>query len=117
MPLKIMKPNQTKPLYIYIYIYIYICVCVGGRVYVCVHICICVNVYRISCLVLVCFGRVLWHINPCGLFNTKSCAHTHTHTHREIYIFDLFGNSLLVTLFLNKPELICLHTVKCFQVN
>ena len=26
-------------------------------------------------------GCVLWHVNPCGLFNDKSCLYTHTHTH------------------------------------
>ena len=33
-----------------------------------------------------------------------------------IYIYDLQVNSLLVTLFLNKPELICFYTVKWFQI-
>ena len=50
---------------------------------------------------------VLWHINRCGLFNSKSC----------LYIWDLLVNSLLVTLLLNELlELIRLHKVKWFQV-
>ena len=32
-----------------------------------------------------------------------------------IYIYDLSTNSFLVA-FLNKPEVICLHTVEQFQV-
>ena len=42
------------------------------------------------------FGCVLWHFNHCKLFNANSC--------------------LLVILFLNEQDLICLHTVKWFQV-
>ena len=33
-----------------------------------------------------------------------------------VYTYDLWVNCLLVTLFLHKPELICLHTDKWFQV-
>ena len=33
-----------------------------------------------------------------------------------IYIYDLLADSIHVTLFLNEQELICLHTVKWFQV-
>ena len=33
-----------------------------------------------------------------------------------LYIYDLKVNSLYVRLFLNEPELICLHTVDWFQV-
>ena len=53
-------------------------------------------------------GFVLLHINPCRLFNAKSCIHID-----EIY--DLLMSSLSVT-FLNKPELIYLLRVKWFQV-
>ena len=49
-------------------------------------------------------GYILWHINPCSLFNAK------------LYIYDLATNSLSVTLLLNEPELICLHIVEWFQV-
>ena len=38
----------------------------------------------------------------CESFNVKS--------------YGLLDNCLKVTLFLNEPELICLHTVKWFQV-
>ena len=44
----------SVPVAWHIYIYIYICVCV----------CVCV-----------CVGCVLWHINACRLFNTKSCLY------------------------------------------
>ena len=50
-------------------------------------------------------GFVLWHINPCGLFNVKSGS----------YIYNLWVNILLVRLFLNELELICLFAVKWFQ--
>ena len=64
-------------------------------------------------------GCVLCHINPCQLFNDKSClnshTHTHIHTHTHTYIYDLFTNSLSVA-FLNELELICLHILKWFQV-
>ena len=33
----------------------------------------------------------------------------------SLYIYDLKVNSLLVTLFLNELDFICLHTVKWFQ--
>ena len=49
------------------------------------------------------FGLVLWHINHCRLFNTKSCLY--------IYIkYIWFVNILLI--FLNEPELIF-----CTQLN
>ena len=31
-------------------------------------------------------GWVLWHINPCGLSNVKSCLHAHTHTHTHTHL-------------------------------
>ena len=33
-----------------------------------------------------------------------------------VYIYDFLASHMLVTLSLNEPELICLHTVKWFQV-
>ena len=91
---------------------------------------------------LVCW--FLWPIHSCALFNAKSCLNTHTHshaytnththtlTHIYIYIYiyvcvcvcvcvsvcvcALQVNSLNVSLFWNKLDLICLHTVKWLQV-
>ena len=63
---------------------------------------------------MVWFGCVLWHINPCELFDAESSLHTQPHTCTGVYI--ILENNLLETLFSNKPELICLHTVKWFQV-
>ena len=58
-----------------------------------------------------CFGWILWHINPCRLFNAKSWLHIYLH-----YVYMICKPSLLRTLFLNKPKLICLHTIKWSQV-
>ena len=60
--------------------------------------------FNLSCL----FGFILWHINPCKIFNTKP--------YLIINICDLSVNSLWATLFLNEWELICLFTVKWFQL-
>ena len=54
------------------------------------------------------FGLVFWHINACSLFNAKSSLY--------IYIKYMICKHILSIMFLNKPELICLHTVKWFKV-
>ena len=63
----------------------------------CVRVCVCV------CWL----GWVLWHINLCRLFNTKSSLY--------IYITYIIFKHILLIKFLNEQELIFLHTVKWFQ--
>ena len=50
----------------------------------------------------------LWHVNPCGLSNDNLCLYIHIYICKWI----VWGE----TLFLNKPEIICLHKDKWFQV-
>ena len=54
-------------------------------------------------------GWVLCLMNTCVLFNDKSCLSTNI---KPI----CFVNIYFVGNILNKPELICLYTVKWFQV-
>ena len=79
--------NVSVPSYVQMYIYIYECVCITQWVFVCIcaHlwvwvylsvyfgvICRYVTLSLDECGCLVWFGLVLWHINHCRLFNTKS---------------------------------------------
>ena len=48
--------ERLRPKYKHTHIYV-MCVCV----------CVCVFIF--------CFGCVLWHTNPCGLFDSKSCLY------------------------------------------
>ena len=85
------------------------------------------------------FGWVLWHINHCRLFNTKSFLYIYIKyiwfglvgfsgistivgysmpNPLNVYILSIHMNCkhILLITFLNEPELIFLHTVKWFQV-
>ena len=54
-------------------------------------------------------GYVLQHSNPYGLFKPNSYSY--------VYIkYKGFVNEYMSTIFLNRPELICMHTVKWFKV-
>ena len=55
---------------------------------------------------MILFGWVLWHINHCRLFNAKPFFY--------LYIKNMIPKHILLILFLNNPEHICLHTVKWF---
>ena len=57
-------------------------------------------------------GRVLHYINPCRLFNARSCLYIYV---KYEDINDLLTISLYVTV-LKWTNLICLQTVKRFQV-
>ena len=52
------------------------------------------------------FGWVLWYMNYCRLFNAKSFLY--------IYIKYSISKPIFYIIFLNEPEVIFLHTVKCF---
>ena len=63
-------------------------------------------IWSVGCLLsgvsLRSFHYALWHINPCGLFNVKSC-----------FLYEVWLKILLVTSDLYELlKLICLHTVK-----
>ena len=70
------------PSYIYIYIYIYVCVCAFMFVYINLYVYIYMYIYiyimDVHMYIYICWlvgwlvGWVLWHINLCRLFNTKS---------------------------------------------
>ena len=72
---------------------------------------------------------VLWHMNPCGLFNAKPCLYIYIYIYIYVVIWkrrickrrvnckQIVTNKWIVTLLLNVLlEFIYFHTVKCFQV-